>query len=171
MLDLGASINVMPTSIYKSLNFGDLEPTRMTIQLANRSVVQPLGVLEDVLVQFNIFKAMKHSTEDHSLFSIDLINELVEEHFQQDTGRSVVDEADCDELWEVHNLSNSKGDIIDLANLSQEAELLKLLDQVCKLEDPEYSNNAKVQVTRTKKLLAAQVATMFTTEHELAKRG
>ncbi|RDX69427.1 hypothetical protein CR513_51458, partial [Mucuna pruriens] len=34
MLDLGASINVMPTSIYKSLNFGDL---------ANRSVVQPLG--------------------------------------------------------------------------------------------------------------------------------
>ncbi|RDX80565.1 hypothetical protein CR513_38874, partial [Mucuna pruriens] len=51
MLDLGASINVMPTSIYKSLNCGDLEPIGMTIQLANRSVVQPLGVLEDVLVQ------------------------------------------------------------------------------------------------------------------------
>ncbi|RDX98219.1 hypothetical protein CR513_18877, partial [Mucuna pruriens] len=43
----------MPTSIYKSLNFGDLEPTRMTIQLENRSVVQPLGILEDVLVQVN----------------------------------------------------------------------------------------------------------------------
>ncbi|RDX97979.1 hypothetical protein CR513_19169, partial [Mucuna pruriens] len=53
MLDLGASTNVMPTSIYKSLNFGDLEPTGMTIQLVNRSVVQPLGVLEDVLVQVN----------------------------------------------------------------------------------------------------------------------
>ncbi|RDY09857.1 hypothetical protein CR513_05717, partial [Mucuna pruriens] len=53
MLDMGASINVMLTSIYKSLNFGDLEPTRMTIQLANRSVVQPLGILEDVLVQVN----------------------------------------------------------------------------------------------------------------------
>ncbi|RDX78029.1 hypothetical protein CR513_41747, partial [Mucuna pruriens] len=53
MLDLGASINVMPTSICKSLNFGDLEPTRMTIQLANRSFVQPFGVLEDVLVQVN----------------------------------------------------------------------------------------------------------------------
>ncbi|RDX98690.1 Retrovirus-related Pol polyprotein, partial [Mucuna pruriens] len=36
MLDLGALINVMPTSIYRSLNFGDLEPTRMTIQLANK---------------------------------------------------------------------------------------------------------------------------------------
>ncbi|RDY12845.1 hypothetical protein CR513_02310, partial [Mucuna pruriens] len=45
MLDLGASINVMPTSIYISLNFGDLEPIG--------SVVQPLGVLEDVLVQVN----------------------------------------------------------------------------------------------------------------------
>ncbi|RDX82421.1 hypothetical protein CR513_36795, partial [Mucuna pruriens] len=53
MLDLGASINVMPTSIYKSLNFGDLEPTGMIKQLANRSVVQPLGVVEDVLVQVN----------------------------------------------------------------------------------------------------------------------
>ncbi|RDX68934.1 hypothetical protein CR513_52018, partial [Mucuna pruriens] len=53
MLDLGASINVMPTSIYKALNFGDLEPIGMTIQLANKSVVQPLRVLEDVLVQVN----------------------------------------------------------------------------------------------------------------------
>ncbi|RDX68746.1 hypothetical protein CR513_52227, partial [Mucuna pruriens] len=42
MLDLGASINVMPASVYRSLNFGDLEPTRMVIQLANRSVVNGL---------------------------------------------------------------------------------------------------------------------------------
>ncbi|RDY05247.1 hypothetical protein CR513_10926, partial [Mucuna pruriens] len=53
MLDLGASINVMPTSIYKSLKFGDLEPTRITIQLENKSVVQPLGILKDALVQVN----------------------------------------------------------------------------------------------------------------------
>ncbi|RDX89957.1 hypothetical protein CR513_28241, partial [Mucuna pruriens] len=38
MLNLGALINIMPTSIYKSLNYGDLEPTGMTIQLPNRSV-------------------------------------------------------------------------------------------------------------------------------------
>ncbi|RDX83816.1 putative mitochondrial protein, partial [Mucuna pruriens] len=65
MLDLGASINVMPTSIYKALNFGDLELTRMTIQLANRSVVQPLGILEDVLVQVNelIFLADFYNTD------------------------------------------------------------------------------------------------------------
>ncbi|RDY05404.1 hypothetical protein CR513_10772, partial [Mucuna pruriens] len=53
MLDLGALINVMPASIYRALNFCDLEPTRMTIQLANRNIVQPLGVLEDVHVQVN----------------------------------------------------------------------------------------------------------------------
>ncbi|RDY10459.1 Retrovirus-related Pol polyprotein from transposon 17.6, partial [Mucuna pruriens] len=53
MLDLGASINVIPTSIYKSLNFCDLEPIGMTIQLANKSIVQPLGVLEDLVVQIN----------------------------------------------------------------------------------------------------------------------
>ncbi|RDX95919.1 hypothetical protein CR513_21489, partial [Mucuna pruriens] len=46
MLDLGASINVMPSSIYKSLNFGDLEPTGMVIKLANRSVVQLVGAME-----------------------------------------------------------------------------------------------------------------------------
>ncbi|RDX98251.1 hypothetical protein CR513_18861, partial [Mucuna pruriens] len=51
MLDLGALINIMLTSIYRSLNLGDLESTGMVIQLANKSVVQPLGVLEDVLVQ------------------------------------------------------------------------------------------------------------------------
>ncbi|RDY03517.1 hypothetical protein CR513_12880, partial [Mucuna pruriens] len=105
MLDLGASINVMPTSIYKSLNFGDLDPTRMTIQLANRSIVQPLGVLKDVLVQVNelIFPAdfyvldmedetlgngsslilvMKHPTEDPSLFVIDVIDELFAKSMQ-----------------------------------------------------------------------------------------
>ncbi|RDX73562.1 hypothetical protein CR513_46814, partial [Mucuna pruriens] len=51
MLDLGALINVMPTSVYKSLNFGDLEPTGVVIQLANKTVVQLVGILEDVLVQ------------------------------------------------------------------------------------------------------------------------
>ncbi|RDY11994.1 hypothetical protein CR513_03286, partial [Mucuna pruriens] len=45
MFDLGASINVMPTSIYKSLNFSDLEPIRMTIQLANKIVLVQVNEL------------------------------------------------------------------------------------------------------------------------------
>ena len=51
MLDLGASINVMPYSIYSSLNLGPLEETGVVIQLADRSNIYPRGVVEDVLVQ------------------------------------------------------------------------------------------------------------------------
>ncbi|KAK9076094.1 hypothetical protein SSX86_004427 [Deinandra increscens subsp. villosa] len=53
MLDLGASINVLPYSIFKTLNVGPLKRTGVIIQLADRSVVHPKGVLEDVLVQVN----------------------------------------------------------------------------------------------------------------------
>ena len=51
MLDLGASINVMPYSIYASMNLGELKNDGVIIQLADRSNVYPKGVLENVLVQ------------------------------------------------------------------------------------------------------------------------
>jgi len=53
MTDLGASINVMPYSIYASLKLGALNKTSVVIQLADRSIAYPKGVVEDVLVQFN----------------------------------------------------------------------------------------------------------------------
>ncbi|XP_062075976.1 uncharacterized protein LOC133780116 [Humulus lupulus] len=53
MLDLGASIDIMPFSIYASLNLGPLEETGVIIQLADRSNAYPRGVIEDVLVQLN----------------------------------------------------------------------------------------------------------------------
>ncbi|KAH9716155.1 hypothetical protein KPL71_021360 [Citrus sinensis] len=53
MLDLGASINIMPYSIYNSLNLGPMEETGIIIQLADRSNTYPKGVMEDVLVQVN----------------------------------------------------------------------------------------------------------------------
>ncbi|KAK4400819.1 hypothetical protein Sango_1188000 [Sesamum angolense] len=53
MCDLGASINVMPLTIFESLHVGPLKETGVDIQLADRSVVYPEGVLEDVLVQVN----------------------------------------------------------------------------------------------------------------------
>ncbi|XP_020553062.1 uncharacterized protein LOC105172241 [Sesamum indicum] len=53
MCDLGASINIMPLTIYESLNVGPLKETGVILQLADRSVVYPEGVLEDVLVQVN----------------------------------------------------------------------------------------------------------------------
>ncbi|XP_052622316.1 uncharacterized protein LOC128127690 [Lactuca sativa] len=53
MLDLGASINVMPYSVFQSLNVGPLEKTGVIIQLAGKSSIFPRGVLEDILVQVN----------------------------------------------------------------------------------------------------------------------
>ncbi|XP_023750950.2 uncharacterized protein LOC111899330 [Lactuca sativa] len=53
MLDLGASINVIPYSVFQSLNVGPLEKMGVIIQLADKSSVSPRGVLEDVLVQVN----------------------------------------------------------------------------------------------------------------------
>ena len=55
LLDLGASINLLPYSIYEKLGIGELKPTSMTLQLADRSVRHPRGILEDVLVQVDKF--------------------------------------------------------------------------------------------------------------------
>ncbi|XP_037495738.1 uncharacterized protein LOC119370859 [Jatropha curcas] len=51
MCDLGASINVIPLSVYSSFKGCPLKETRIIIQLADRSIVYPVGLLEDVLVQ------------------------------------------------------------------------------------------------------------------------
>ncbi|KAM1889595.1 hypothetical protein ACFX13_047560 [Malus domestica] len=137
MLDLGASINVMPYSIYASMNLGELKNDGVIIQLADRSNAYPKGVLEDVLVQvdnlifpadfyvlemedspnvtplpillgrpfmktartkidvfkgtltmefdgeiinFNISEAMKFPKDDHSCFSIDVLDELAQDY-------------------------------------------------------------------------------------------
>ncbi|KAI5432038.1 hypothetical protein KIW84_035971 [Lathyrus oleraceus] len=51
MLDLRASINVMPTFVYNNLDLGPLQNTSLMIQLENKSNALPAGVVEDVLVQ------------------------------------------------------------------------------------------------------------------------
>ena len=55
LLDLGASVNVFPYSIHKQLRLEELKPTKVTIQLADRSVKIPRGIIEDVLVQIDKF--------------------------------------------------------------------------------------------------------------------
>ncbi|GKB90585.1 reverse transcriptase domain-containing protein [Tanacetum coccineum] len=55
LADSGASINLLPHSIYKKLGLGALKPTRMTLELANRSVMHPMGIAEDVVVRVDGF--------------------------------------------------------------------------------------------------------------------
>ncbi|XP_038887238.1 uncharacterized protein LOC120077429 [Benincasa hispida] len=50
LYNLGASINLMPLSIFKQLNVGQLTPTTVTLQLVDRSLVHPEGKLKDVLM-------------------------------------------------------------------------------------------------------------------------
>ncbi|GJY68140.1 reverse transcriptase domain-containing protein [Tanacetum coccineum] len=51
LADSGASINLLPHSIYKKLGLEALTPTRMTLELANRSITHPMGIAEDVVVR------------------------------------------------------------------------------------------------------------------------
>jgi hypothetical protein len=55
LLDLGASVNLLPYSVYLQLRLGKLKPTSMTLQLADRSVRVPRGIVEDVLIQVDKF--------------------------------------------------------------------------------------------------------------------
>ena len=55
LLDLGASVNLLPYSVYKQLGLGELKPTNITLSLADRSVKIPKGIVEDVLVKIDKF--------------------------------------------------------------------------------------------------------------------
>ncbi|XP_038895863.1 uncharacterized protein LOC120084032 [Benincasa hispida] len=55
LCDLGVSINLMLLSIFKRLNVGQLTPTTVTLQLADRSLVHPEWKLKDVLITIDRF--------------------------------------------------------------------------------------------------------------------
>ena len=55
LLDLGASVNLLPYSIYVELGLGSLKATPVTLQLADRSVRIPRGIIENVLVKVDKF--------------------------------------------------------------------------------------------------------------------
>ncbi|GKA76943.1 DNA-directed DNA polymerase [Tanacetum coccineum] len=53
--DLEASINLMPHSLFRRLGISKLKPTKMSIQLADRSIKYPIGVCENLLVKIGKF--------------------------------------------------------------------------------------------------------------------
>ena len=46
LLDLGASVNLLPYSMYKQLGLGELKPTSITLSLADRSIKIPKGTIK-----------------------------------------------------------------------------------------------------------------------------
>nr|GFB75745.1 reverse transcriptase domain-containing protein [Tanacetum cinerariifolium] len=55
LADLGASINLMPLSVWKELSLSELTPTCMTLELTDRSVSKPIGIAKDVKVKVGMF--------------------------------------------------------------------------------------------------------------------
>ena len=51
LCDSRASINLIPLSVAKRLSLGELNPTAMTLQMADRTLAYPEGILEDVLIK------------------------------------------------------------------------------------------------------------------------
>ncbi|GJR60085.1 reverse transcriptase domain-containing protein [Tanacetum coccineum] len=98
LADLGASINLMPLSIWKKLSLPELTPTRMTLELADRSITYPKGLAEDVFVKVGKFHfptdfvvcdfskrssnqtTRYSSTNDKSVNRIDIIDAVCEEY-------------------------------------------------------------------------------------------
>ncbi|XP_050895475.1 uncharacterized protein LOC127102101 [Lathyrus oleraceus] len=55
LIDLGASVSLIPLSIYKKLGIGVVQDTRMTLQFADHSAKKPYGIVDNVLVNIDKF--------------------------------------------------------------------------------------------------------------------
>nr|GEW39050.1 reverse transcriptase domain-containing protein [Tanacetum cinerariifolium] len=114
LADLGASINLMPLSVWNKISLPELSPTCMTLELAARSISHSVGVAEDVFVKtghalidvyegeltlrvskeavtFNLDQILRYSFNyvAMSVNRIDLINMACEEYSQEVLGFSV----------------------------------------------------------------------------------
>ncbi|XP_062075671.1 uncharacterized protein LOC133779773 [Humulus lupulus] len=132
LCDLGASINLMPMSIFKKLGIGEARPATVTLQLADRSMAHPEGKIEDVLVQvdkfifpadfiildyeadrdvpiilvtLNVFNAMKFPDEVEECSRLSVIESIVTEKFHKEACKDGVGVRSLEEL---ENLSGEE---------------------------------------------------------------
>nr|GFC37411.1 reverse transcriptase domain-containing protein [Tanacetum cinerariifolium] len=89
LADLGASINLMPLSMWKELSLPELTPTCMTLELVDRSVSKSIGIAKDVKVKVGMF----HFPADFVVvdFEPDPRVPLILLRFFLKTGRALID--------------------------------------------------------------------------------
>nr|GFA08982.1 reverse transcriptase domain-containing protein [Tanacetum cinerariifolium] len=89
LADLGASINLMPLSVWNKLSLPDLSPTCMTLELADRLISRPVGVAENVFVKVGTF----HFPADFVVvdFDVDPRVPLILRRSFLKTGRALID--------------------------------------------------------------------------------
>ncbi|GJR73711.1 reverse transcriptase domain-containing protein [Tanacetum coccineum] len=96
LADLGASINLMPYSVWKTLSLSELTPTCMTLELADRSISEPIGIAEDTsralidVYEGEITLRVGREAITFNLDQIDVIDMACEEYSQEVLGFSNV---------------------------------------------------------------------------------
>ncbi|GKB16630.1 reverse transcriptase domain-containing protein, partial [Tanacetum coccineum] len=104
LADLGASINLMPFSVWKKLNLPNMTPTCMTLELADRSISRPISIAKDVnegeltlrvdneAITYNLDQTSRYSVNynDMTANRIDVVELACEEYSQEVLGFSDV---------------------------------------------------------------------------------
>ncbi|GJX88742.1 reverse transcriptase domain-containing protein [Tanacetum coccineum] len=95
LADLGASINLMPLSIWRKISLPELTPTQMILELADRSTTRPTGIAEDVFVRVGKF----HFPADFVVvdYVVDPRVPLILERPFLRTARALIDVYACEE--------------------------------------------------------------------------
>nr|GEW33725.1 DNA-directed DNA polymerase [Tanacetum cinerariifolium] len=114
LADLGASINLMPWSVWKRLSLPDLTPTCMTLELADRLISRPVGVTEDVYVKVGSF----HFSADFVVVDFDADPRAITLNLDQ-TSRYLANYSD---------ITAKRIDIIDMACEEYSQEVLGFSD-------------------------------------------
>nr|GEW84547.1 reverse transcriptase domain-containing protein [Tanacetum cinerariifolium] len=101
LADLGASINLMPLSMWNKLSLLELTPTLKTLELTDWSISRPIGVTEDVFIKVGKF----HFPADFIVvdFDADLRVPLILGRSFLKTGRAFIDVYDGELTLRVNN--------------------------------------------------------------------
>nr|GEY23025.1 reverse transcriptase domain-containing protein [Tanacetum cinerariifolium] len=122
LADLGASINLMPLSIKRKLLLPELTPTRMTLELADRSITYPKGVAEDVFVKVGKF----HFLTDFVVvdFKADPRVALILRRSFLRTGRALID-VYAEEITLKYNPKSSSPTLVSDDLISEKVPIVK----------------------------------------------
>nr|GEY98109.1 reverse transcriptase domain-containing protein [Tanacetum cinerariifolium]GEY98110.1 reverse transcriptase domain-containing protein [Tanacetum cinerariifolium]GEY98124.1 reverse transcriptase domain-containing protein [Tanacetum cinerariifolium] len=140
LADLGASINLMPLSVWEGLSLSELTPTCMTLELADRSVSKPIGIAKDVSVKVGVF----HFSADFVVvdFKPDPQVPLILGRCFLKTGRALIDVHKAN----YNQMTANKIDIIDTACEEYSQEVLGFFD-VTKSGNPTPYDDSIVATT------------------------
>ncbi|GJV12826.1 reverse transcriptase domain-containing protein [Tanacetum coccineum] len=112
LADLGASINLMPFSVWKKLNLPNLTPTCMTLELADRSISRPIGIAKDVNVKVGTSRALIDVYEGELTLRVD--NEAITYNLDQTSRYSV----------NYNDMTANRIDVVELACEEYSQEVL-----------------------------------------------